>query len=89
MRAPGFNADDEPWDAWGDEPADPEGYITEDGKCSNCGEQLEFDDLSALDFEVDDGGVSSTGGSYPEIRWATGTIKCPNCQDRLPYEVSS
>lgn len=21
-RAPGFNADDEPWDAWGDEPSD-------------------------------------------------------------------
>lgn len=21
-RAPGFNADDDPWDAWGDEPAD-------------------------------------------------------------------
>lgn len=66
---------------------EPGSYITQDGKCSNCGEQLDFDDLSA--FEAEESGVEPGTIYGPAVHWATGTIACPNCKERLPYETSS
>lgn len=76
---------------WGlyDSEDDPEGYITEDGKCSSCGQPLDFDDLAALDFQVEESGIQPSTPSGPAVHWAAGTIRCPNCQDRLPFETSS
>lgn len=67
----------------------PMSYITADEKCSNCGEQVDFDDLKALNFEVIDSGVQPGTPDGPAVHWAVGTIECPNCHDYLPFETSS
>lgn len=72
-----------------DDHDDPESYITEEGRCSGCGYQLDFDDLKALDFRVEESGVQPGTPDGPAVYWATGYIICPNCHDRLPYETSS
>lgn len=86
------------------EGGDDESYITEDGKCSGCGEQLDFDDLTALNFYdppnpapmagfggngVEESGVQPGTADGPAVHWASGTITCPNCLDQLPFETSS
>lgn len=68
---------------------DPERYITDDGKCSNCGYQLDFDGLTALNFEVEESGTQPGTVHGPAVHWAVGTIQCPNCEVRLPFETSS
>lgn len=76
------------WGSYERDP-DPEAYITEDGECSSCGEKLDFDNLDALHFEVEESGVQPSSESGPAVHWATGTIECPNCQVKLPFETSS
>lgn len=66
---------------------DPEVYITEDGRCSGCGELLDFDDMSA--FELEESGVQPGTEDGPAVHWAYGVWVCPNCQARLPFETSS
>jgi hypothetical protein len=68
---------------------DPDPHITEQGTCSNCGYQLEFDDLRALNFVAEESGVNAGTVHGPAVHWASGTIKCDGCDARLPYEVSS
>lgn len=68
---------------------DPEGYITDDGKCSSCGWQFDFDNLKALNFEVEESGVQPGTVDGPAVHWATGAITCPNCGDLLPFVTSS
>jgi hypothetical protein len=68
-------------------PADPVAWITSDGKCSQCGHKFDFDDLKALGFVAEEGGVSSVPGE-PTVHWAAGYILCPDCGEQLPYEVS-
>lgn len=72
-------------DYWDD---DPVFYITEDGKCSGCHAQLDFDELAPLNFEAEESG-QGTDGDGNRMYWASGTITCPNCQVKLPYEVST
>lgn len=72
-----------------DDPDDPESYITDDGKCSGCGQAIDLDDLRTLDFQAEESGVQPGSQYGPAVHWATGTIACPNCQDRLPFETSS
>lgn len=68
---------------------DPEAYITDDGRCSLCFYQLDFDDLKALHFEAEESGEFVNPIDGYRSSWAIGTILCPNCQDRLPYEVTT
>lgn len=69
---------------------DPEVYITDEGKCSNCGWPIvPYEDLPDLDFQVEKSGVQPGTVDGPAVHWAYGTIACPICKERLPYETSS
>jgi hypothetical protein len=63
--------------------------ITEEGTCSNCLYKIPLDDLSMLDFQVEESGVTPGTVHGPTQYWATGTIVCPSCSVRLPYETST
>lgn len=67
--------------------SDPEPYITENGKCSECAWPVDLDDLSALDFKSENGGVFPDADGYT-THWAEGTIACPICSARLWIQVS-
>lgn len=68
---------------------DPGPLITNEGTCSNCGYKLELDDLHMLDFDVEESGVQPGTVHGPAVHWARGTIGCPQCKVRLPFETSS
>lgn len=72
---------------WDDDDGGP--TITEEGTCSNCLYKLPLDDLNLLDFDVEESGVSPGYDFEPAVYWAAGTIGCPSCGVRLPYEVST
>ncbi len=74
---------------WYESEDDPEPYITYACRCSSCGELLDLDDLTALDFQAERSGVEPGTPDGPAVHWAVGTIRCPNCQNRLPFETSS
>jgi hypothetical protein len=63
--------------------------ITEEGTCSNCLYKIPLDDLSMLDFHVEESGVQPGTVHGPAVHWAIGYIVCPNCAVQLPYETSS
>lgn len=64
--------------------------ITSEGICSNCGHKLELDlRLSELDFQAEESGVQPGTVHGPTVYWAAGTIGCPSCGVRLPFETSS
>lgn len=75
-----------------DQGIDPDDHyvppISEDGRCTNCGYQFDFEEEMSL-FVVEESGVSPGLHFGPAVHWATGYIVCPNCQVHLPYEVSS
>lgn len=64
-------------------------YLTENGRCSNCGYCFDESELETLAFVVEESGVSPGTVDGPEVHWATGYIVCPNCSVQLPYEVST
>lgn len=66
------------------------GYVTDEGKCSECGWPIEgFEDLEKLDFQVEESGVAPGTADGYAVHWANGSIACPVCKERLYYEVSS
>lgn len=67
---------------------EPDNFITCDGKCYGCGYRFDHEEEMKL-FVVEESGVQPGTPDGPTVHWATGYIVCPNCQDRLPYEVSS
>ena len=64
-----------------------EAYITDMGTCSNCGYELDFDNLSS--FEVEESGVQPGTVHGPAVHWARGVWICPHCSARLPFETST
>lgn len=72
------------------DPDDDDGpTITNEGTCSNCLYKIPLDDLKMLDFDVEESGVQPGSVQCPIVYWAAGTILCPSCGVRLPFETSS
>lgn len=76
-------------DDFDDYDVDPDFYLTDESRCSNCGHWFDESELNTLGFVVEESGVSPSTPDGPATYWATGYIVCPNCQEHLPYEVSS
>lgn len=68
---------------------DPEAYITEDDRCSSCGLRLDLNEPDAINFEVEERGITPGSPDHPPVHWTVGWITCPNCEVRLPFETSS
>lgn len=81
----GYDDDDED-DDWDD---DYGPIVTNEGTCSNCLYKIPLDDLKMLDFDVEESGVQPGTVHGPTVYWAAGTIGCPSCGVRLPFETSS
>jgi len=71
---------------------DPNDYdvppISEDGRCTTCGYQFDFEEEISL-FVVEESGVSPGLHFGPDVHWATGYLVCPGCKAQLPYETSN
>lgn len=68
---------------------EPESYLTNSNRCSGCGYWFDLSELDTLSFVVEESGVQPGTPDGPAVHWATGYIICPQCQDHLPYEISS
>lgn len=68
---------------------DTEPHITDAGRCSACGAEIDIELIAHYDYQIDRGGVQPGTVHGPAVYWNEGTIACPGCGARLPYAESS
>lgn len=71
------------------EPKTTEPEITERGRCSACGAEIDIELIKHYDYQTDRGGVQPGTPDGPAVYWSEGTIACPGCGARLPYSEQS
>lgn len=64
-------------------------FITQDLRCSACGEQLDIELMHSYDYQIERGGVQPGTVHGPAVYWNEGTVACPGCGVRLDYSEQS